>query len=186
MRLRTICIGLFILILLSTFGIVASGFQDQIKVSDVAIVLGSKVETTGQPSARLAARLDKAVQLYAQSKFKQIIVSGGTGVEGFDEAKVMRDYLISKQIPEQAIWLDSAGVNTQATAINSVRMMRAHGWQSAIVISQYFHLPRSRLLLHAAGLRQVNWAHANIFELRDIYSSLREFFALLHALLIDG
>src|ERR671921_2010191 len=65
--------------------IVADGLTDDIHAADVAIVPGNTVEKDGRPSARLRARLDQTVALYRQGLFRDVIVSGGVGVEGFDE-----------------------------------------------------------------------------------------------------
>src|ERR1044071_5996210 len=86
--------------------IVVDGLRDDIHTADVAVVLGNTVETDGRPSARLRARLDKAVELYRGGLFRHVIVSGGVGVEGFNEAEVMKSYLISQGVPEGSIVAD--------------------------------------------------------------------------------
>ena len=43
-----------------------------------------------------------------------------------------------------------------------------------MVVSQYFHVPRMRLALERAGVTPVYSAHAQYFELRDVYSIARE------------
>jgi vancomycin permeability regulator SanA len=167
------------LVLLGLIGIVVDGLRDDVQVSDVGVVLGSKVMPDGTPSARLRARLDKAAELYRQGMFKHIIVSGGTGVEGFNEAQVMAAYLADRQsISRAAIFLDEHGNTTEATAFNTAAMMKANGLKSALVVTQFFHVSRSRYALHRAGVETVSSAHANYFEARDLYSLGREMFAL--------
>lgn len=154
--------------------IVADGLTDDIQAADVAIVPGNTVEKDGHPSERLRARLDQTVALYRQGLFPEVIVSGGVGSEGFDEAEVMKRYLIENGVPEVRIHVDSEGATTYLTAKNAARIMREKGWQSAMVVSQYFHVPRMRLALLRAGITPVFSAHARYFELRDIYSIPRE------------
>lgn len=154
--------------------IVADGLTDDIHAADVAIVPGNTVEKDGRPSARLGARLDQTVALYRQGLFPNVIVSGGVGVEGFDEAEVMKRYLVEKGVPEGSIRVDSGGATTHLTARNAARMMRENGWQSALVVSQYFHVPRMRLAMRRSGVTPVFSAHARYFERRDIYSIARE------------
>lgn len=154
--------------------IVADGLSDDIHPADVAIVLGNTVESDGRPSARLRARLDKAVELYCGGLFQHVIVSGGTGAEGFNEAEVMKSYLISQGVPEAHIIADGEGMTTSLTARNAARVMKEQRWQSALVISQYFHIPRTRLAIESYGVRPVYSAHAEYFELRDVYSIARE------------
>jgi vancomycin permeability regulator SanA len=154
--------------------IVADGLTDDIHVADVAIVPGNTVERDGRPSARLRARLDQTVALYRQGLFPAVIVSGGVGREGFDEALVMKRYLVENGVPEGSIYVDSGGATTRLTAKNASRMMRENGWQSAMVVSQYFHVPRMRLAMKRAGVTPVFSAHAQYFERRDVYSIARE------------
>jgi vancomycin permeability regulator SanA len=171
-------LGSTIALLLAGAGIGAAGMADDLRPTDVGVVLGSKVELSGRPSARLAARLDRGASLYADGVVKQLIVSGGTGVEGFDEAAVMRDYLVGKGVPAGAIIVDSAGATTDDTARNCASLMRARGFRSVTVISQYFHIPRTRLALRSYGVATIGSAHARFFELRDLYSIAREIAAL--------
>lgn len=154
--------------------IVADGLTDDIHAADVAIVPGNTVERDGRPSARLSARLDQTVALYRRGLFTAVIVSGGLGSEGFDEAEVMKRYLMENGVPEGNVYVDSGGATTRLTAVNASRMMRENGWRSAMVITQYFHVPRTRLALKRSGIAPVFSAHAPYFELRDVYSIPRE------------
>lgn len=158
--------------------LIIAGTADDARPSDVAIVLGSKVELSGEPSARLAARLDQGVAVYRRGLARAVIVSGGTGKEGFDEALAMRDYLVRAGLPSSAIIMDSLGVTTEATATNSAAIMRSRGWTSAIVVTQHFHVPRTMLALRRAGVPHVSSTYPRFAELRDIYSTLRELVAL--------
>ena len=171
---------LFILFFLSLFVIipavliVADGLTDEIYQSDVAVVLGNTVEKNGLPSPRLQARLDKTIELFQSGLFPNIIVSGGFGSEGFDEATVMRQYLVSHGIPETCIHLDSVGNTTALTAKNASQIMKQNNWHSAMIISQYFHISRTRLAFAHYGVNPIYASHANYFELRDFYSIFRE------------
>jgi uncharacterized SAM-binding protein YcdF (DUF218 family) len=156
--------------------IVADGLTDEIHAADVAIVPGNTVEKDGRPSERLRARLDQTVVLYRQGLFPDVIVSGGVGSEGFDEAEVMKRYLVENGVPEGRIHVDGGGATTFLTAKNAARIMRENGWQSAMVVTQYFHIPRMRLALKRSGITPVFSAHARYFELRDVYSITREVF----------
>jgi vancomycin permeability regulator SanA len=182
-RRRTIAIltcgigGLIGLLVIGVVVISSAGLNDDIDRSDVAVVLGNTVNPNGKPSARLQARLDKTIQLYQQGIFKNTIVSGGVGKEGFDEAVVMKQYLVAHGLPAAGIFVDSQGDNTYLTAKHTAELMTEHQWQSAIAISQYFHLPRTKLALQRFGIKTVYTAHADFFELRDLYSTVREVFS---------
>ncbi len=176
--IKRVVIMVMLILAAATLMLVAAGMREDVRPRDAAVVLGSKVELDGRPSVRLAARLDRGAALDASGAVRVLIVSGGLGKEGFDEGVVMRDYLVRSGVPAGAILVDSAGVDTQATAVNCARLMRQHRLQSVIAVSQYFHVPRTRLALEAHGIRDVGGAYARFFELRDLYSIARELVAL--------
>lgn len=164
----------FGVLILGTIILVVDGLRDELGKADTALVLGSKVELDGRPSARLRARLDRTLALYREGYFPFVIVSGGVGKEGFDEAAVMKDYLVVQGIPADRIKTDSGGVTTFASARNTRLIAQKKKFGSVLVVSQYFHLPRARLALKRFGMHTVYSAHAHYYEGRDVYSSLRE------------
>ena len=103
-----------------------------------------------------------------------IIVSGGN--KGADEAEVMGDYLRAHGVPANRLIEDKSGVNTFASAHDTLAIMRHLKFHSVFVVSQYFHVPRARLALERFGnlRRGLHSAHAHYFEWRDLYSSPRE------------
>jgi vancomycin permeability regulator SanA len=157
--------------------IAIDGLTDELRPVDVAVVPGNRVDPDGQPSPWLKTRLDRTVELYRQGLFANVIVSGGLGSEGFDEAAVMMDYLVSAGIPKSRILIDSGGADTYATAVNAAALMDAHGWKSAMVVSQYYHVPRTRLALQRCGLQTVYGAHAEGFTYRGLVILAREVIA---------
>ncbi len=154
------------------------GVRDDIAPSDVGIVLGSSITAGGEPSPRLQARLDRTGELWQAGVFPAVIVSGGVEPEGWDEAAIMARYLQQRwHVPASAILLDATGNTTHDTACHSAALMRQHGYRSALVVSQHFHIARSRDALQQAGIDDVHHAHAYFFERRDIYSTVREMVA---------
>ncbi len=152
----------------------SAGLLTQAQPADIAIVLGNTVYRNGIPSPRLAARLNRASQCYEQRQCGLIFVSGGVDASGTDEAVAMRAYLMRRGVPADRIVVDSAGLDTWATAHNASTFMRDHGLSSVIVITQYFHLPRAMLSLRRFGVRDVSGAYPRFWEGRDIYSIARE------------
>lgn len=152
----------------------SAGLLTRAQPADIAIVLGNTVYRNGSPSPRLAARLDRASQCYEERRCGLIFVSGGVDASGTDEAVAMRAFLIRRGIPADRIVVDSAGRDTWATARNASAFMRGHGLSRAIVVTQYFHLPRTMLALRRFGVRDVSGAYPRFWEGRDIYSIARE------------
>ena len=165
---------LFAIYLAGAACILYDGLNDAVFDADLIIVPGNKVELNGNPSPRLKARLDKAAELFKQNRARFIFVSGGIGKEGFDESIIMSNYLIQQHIPRINIILDANGVDTLATARNASVFMKKQGLSSAIVVSQYFHISRTKLALRKMGVSKIGNAYANYLELRDTYSLMRE------------
>ncbi len=176
--LKWTAFGILSASVLLVFAIIFDGLSEDIQASDVAVILGSKVELTGRPSARLAARLDRGIALYKAGVTKTLIVSGGAGTEGFNEAIVMRDYLFRRGVPLSGIIVDEFGYNTDETAKNCAAIMLLKGFKSVIIVTQYFHISRTRMALRLHDIKNVHSAHAHYFEIRDIYSTAREAVAL--------
>ncbi|MCF6285744.1 MAG: YdcF family protein [Candidatus Hydrogenedentes bacterium] len=163
------------LFLATEFSIIYDGFTDEVASSDVALILGNKVNPDGSLSKRLRGRLDKGLSLYQQGLVPKLIVSGGLGNEGHLEGDAMAAYLVEKGILAEDIIIDNEGVNTLATARNYARLREEHGFDSVIIVSQFFHISRTRLVLKKVGANNIGAAHSTIYEWRDIYSTIREF-----------
>lgn len=163
-----------LLFLLAAGLIVVAGLVHHSQPTDVGLVLGNKVSPTGVPSERLAARLDRAVELYREGRFKLIVVSGGVGREGYPEGTAMCDYLIEQGIPQDVIFVDDLGDNTRASAVHTAQLLRDLDLRGVTVISQYFHVPRAELALRQEGVEEIAGAHARYVEWRDVFSVARE------------
>lgn len=159
--------------------IVWDGLHDRLAAADVGVVLGSRVDRGGRPSARLRARLDRAVEIYRDRRVGTLIVSGGVERRGYDEGRLMREYLLARGIPAGRIVEDRVGDNTWLTAAHVRSYLDQHRLRSVLVVSQYFHLPRCRLALSRFGVSPVYTAHARFWEWRDLYSTAREVPALI-------
>ena len=140
--------------------LLTGGFHSPDLPADVAIVPGTKLHPDGQPSSGLRRRLERALQIFRAGGVKAILVSGGRGVEGFEEAGVMRDVLIQGGIPPDKIITDGTGNNTRLTAIHAAEIRQANHWRSAVVMSQYYHVPRAKPALRQQGIQQVSGAAA--------------------------
>jgi vancomycin permeability regulator SanA len=160
--------------LIASLAIVSIGLLYSPQKADIAIVFGNQVHADGSPSNRLSARLDRAREDYVNGMCQWIFVSGGVDKNGTDEALAMRNYLLTRGIPVDRIIMDNAGWDTWDTASNAGGYMKTHGLASAVVITQYFHVPRAVLALKRAGVARVSAAYPRFFEMRDVYSAVRE------------
>ncbi len=147
------------------------------KKAEFAIVYGAKVESNGEPSKRLQARLDTAFDLLKDNKIEKIIVSGWVGETGFNEAEVMKKYLLNKWVKIPWVIVDSRGDTTMDTSRNAYNIVKTRGYYpniGVIGVSQFFHISRVKLSLGKAWFVYVWTAIPDYFEKRDIYSLIRE------------
>lgn len=149
--------GLVVLLLVPTVWMSVSTAGQRYSVDDavdrpVTLVLGAGLEEDGSPSRFLAARLDIAAELHAAGKTQVVLVSGDNSVESYDETGAMRDYLVRAGVPEDRVVADHAGFSTWESC---ARARDVFGVDSAIVVTQRFHLPRAVRLCRAAGIDTV-------------------------------
>lgn len=158
--------------------IAGDGLVDERASCDVAVVLGAKVRLDGTPSVQLRDRLRGALAVWQRAEAGLVMVSGGKGVEGHEEADVMAAWLVAEGVPRARIVVDRDGWTTWHSAVNTRRLLDARGLRSAIVVTSYYHVPRARLAFERAGVARVATARAPYrLALRDVYSLPREVLA---------
>jgi uncharacterized SAM-binding protein YcdF (DUF218 family) len=119
---------------------------------DAIIVLGTPADRDGNPTPAQLARVTEAVHEYEQGVAPRLIFSGGVtdrnGATHTDwvEGLVMAHAAEAQGIPESAIFVEGEAMDTIQNACYSVRIMKAHGWHSAEVVSAAAHLPRAAII----------------------------------------
>lgn len=113
---------------------------------DAIIVLGDRVDSDGNPTPKMLSRVTEAVREYERGVAPRLIVTGGRTRNDFVEADVMARVAESDGIPSSAVIEEPAALNTIQNACFSERIMKAHGWRSAEVVSSAFHLPRAAMI----------------------------------------
>src|SRR3984885_1780331 len=121
--------------------------RDEAQPADVILVLGA-AEYRGRPSPVLKARLDHALDLYRKGLAPRMMTTGGAGGDPvFTEGDVGRDYLTSQGVPPEAIVVEREGGSTVASTALAGEIMRRMGLQSAIVVSDGYHIYRVKKML---------------------------------------
>ena len=180
-RIRKILLIFFMLIgawfLIHALVITADGLSDRIHKADCILILGNTVNPDGMLSDRLRGRVEKGLQLYKAGFAPKIVVSGGLGKEGYYEGIEMKKYLTERGVSDDAVIVNNKGVNTYETAKVFAKIAEKRNISSVIVISQFFHITRTKYILRKRSDANVYSAHAEYFEWKDFYSVFREFFA---------
>jgi uncharacterized SAM-binding protein YcdF (DUF218 family) len=153
--------GLLLLVLVAAAGwslcvaaIHVWGRRDEARPADAIVVLGA-AQYDGRPSPVLRARLDHAIRLYGDGVAPTLIVTGGQAAgDTVSEAIVARRYAARMGVPETAILTEPGAGRTTLESVEAVaRLMRDRELQSAVLVSDPFHMLRLKLLARAAGFR---------------------------------
>jgi SanA protein len=118
----------------------------------VAIVFGAGLNRDGTPSTVLRDRVATGVELYKAGVVKKLLMSGDNRFLNYNEPGSMQKYAISLGVPEGDIIMDFAGRRTYDTCYRAIHIFQL---QSAILVSQDYHLPRAVLTCQELGLPAV-------------------------------
>lgn len=156
--------------------------QEDVPTRRVAIVFGAQVRRDGTPSAVLRDRVQTAVALYQSGKVEKLLMSGDNRFEDYNEPESMRRYALTLGMPDSDIVLDYAGRRTYDTCY---RAKEIFGVDSAILVTQRFHMPRSLFLCDAFGIDAVGVESENFYYLRRsrLIWNTRELFATVQSVL---
>ena len=153
---------------------------DSIKYNKVGLLLGTT------PQARITKvknyffiyRMDAAEQLYKAGKIEKILISGDeNSLDGVNETECMRDSLVERGVPANAIILDGKGYRTICSVINANKV---YGLKSFTIISQKFHNERAIYQAEHLGLDVENIQAYNAKDpksRRAYLTTIREYFA---------
>jgi uncharacterized SAM-binding protein YcdF (DUF218 family) len=156
LRTKAIVLGLGMVAVLLTWAIFARAFAPAGNTTrtrfDAIIVLGSPADAEGNPTPEQLARVTEAVREYERGVAPRLIVTGGQTRNGFVEAQVMARSAEALGVPSSLIVQEPNARTTIENVCYSGRIMKAHGWRSAEVVSAATHLPRAGIILSRTGL----------------------------------
>ena len=129
------------------------GLRNEARPADAIVVLGA-AQYQGKPSPVLKARLDHAIELYRDSIAPALILTGGVGVgDTLSEAEVGRRYAMKAGVPRARILIEQAGISTEQSMRTVARLMHSRGMNSAVMVSDPFHMLRLRILARRLGIQ---------------------------------
>lgn len=138
----------------------------------VGLLLGtSRTVRSGRPNPYFYNRVDAAAALYRAGKVAYLVVSGDNGRKGYNEPQDMKEALIERGVPGEAIYLDYAGFRTFDSV---VRMEKIFGQSRFTVISQEFHNRRAIYIAQALGLDAVGYNAADVAAYEGMKTDFRE------------
>ena len=146
----------------------------------VAIVFGAGLRYDGTPTAILRDRVQTAVQLYQLGKVNKLLMSGDNRVVDYNEPEAMRQYALRLGIPDEDIVLDYAGRRTYDTCYRASAIFQVN---TAVLVTQDFHLPRAIFLCNWFGVESVGVESNNNYyrKISRFIWNTRELFATSQA-----
>jgi SanA protein len=122
---------------------------DSVPQAQAAVVFGALVLRDGTLSSVTRDRVDAGVALYKAGRVGKLLISGDHGRTGYDEVNAMRSHALAAGVPPEDIFMDHAGFSTYDTVARARRVFRV---ESAVLVTQRFHLPRALWLARRCGI----------------------------------
>jgi len=153
---------------------------DNVPAERVAIVFGAGLLRDGSAGPVLRDRVETAVQLYQQGKVRKLLMSGDNRFVNYNEPEAMRQYALDLGVPDEDIVLDYAGRRTYDTCYRANAIFQV---DSAILVTQSFHLPRALFLCNSFGVQSTGVEANNTYfrKISRLYWNARELFATVQS-----
>ena len=149
--LTTLVVTAFTLWVISAAAVLIWSSRDEARPAQAIVVLGA-AQYAGKPSPVLRARLDHALNLWNRHLASLLILTGGTGAgDTTSEAAVGRIYATKHGVPDSAILVENEGRTTSESMRAVAGMLEVRGLQSALLVSDPFHMLRLRILARRFG-----------------------------------
>ncbi|MBP3329644.1 MAG: YdcF family protein [Clostridia bacterium] len=146
---------------------------------DCVLALGAQVFADGTPCDQLYDRVSVASQIHLAGAGKKLLLSGDShNSTNYDEIQAMKKVAYEKGVDSDSIVSDPYGLNTFQSM---QRMKDEFGFDSAVVVTQEYHIYRSvflarKLGIDAYGVCSDPRSYGTIF-----YNEAREFLARIKA-----
>lgn len=122
-----------------------------VPTSSLAIIFGGGMKNNGAEMSDMQwDRVEVGAQLFKSGKVEQLMITGDDGWFRVDEITGMRARLIELGVPAAKISADPHGYRTYESCLREARLFKI---DSAIVVSQSFHLPRIQYLCEHFGIK---------------------------------
>lgn len=145
---------------------------DEVPANRVGLLLGtSRTVRSGRPNEYFYNRVDAAAALYRAGKVEYLVISGDNGRKSYNEPQDMKDALVERGVPAEAVYLDYAGFRTYDSV---VRMEKIFGQGRFTVVSQEFHNRRAIYIARALGLEAVGYNAADVAAYDGVKTRYRE------------
>ncbi len=155
-----------------------SSIKNNVNNIDYILVLGASVKKDSI-SPMLKDRLDKAIEVYNDTKAK-IILSGDSVMSNeYDEVGKMKNYMLDNNIPIEDIILDEHGISTYDSIYRIKDMTKD---KKVVIITQKYHLYRALYIAKSLNINSYgisaqgdNYFGQEYREFREILARNKDF-----------
>ncbi len=124
--------------------------------SDVIVLLSHGQVDDRWLSPEGAQRTWAALQLY-KSGFAPVVISSGSSHGGLDQAGLQAKWLMLAGVPSQAIIVERQSSRTYQSAREVAGILKANGWQSAVIVTSELDVPRVRAVFRKLGCTNLSF-----------------------------
>jgi uncharacterized SAM-binding protein YcdF (DUF218 family) len=118
---------------------------------DVIVVLGAALGPEGDLGAVLAERVLAGVEAWRAGAAPMLLMTGRY------EAELMKRRARKLGVPAERVLVETAALTTRENATGCVAIMRAHGMERALIVTQTFHRARAVATFRGAGVAAEAW-----------------------------
>ncbi len=145
----------------------------------VAIVLGGGMHPDGSQTRMQMDRVTTAIDLYHGGYVKALLMSGDDGQNRFNEIDAMKAQAIAAGVLEEDILLDP---HAYRTYLSCYRAKHEYDIERAVVITQFFHIPRALYFCERQGIETVGVTadigpytnkHRLRMHIRDVFARVK-------------
>lgn len=182
-----LAMGLALFVFFSNYWILETSealvFDDveRLPANNVGLLLGTaEYVSGGRPNSFFEYRMDAAAFLYKKGKIRHIIVSGDNHRKSYDEPTAMKNALIKRGVPAEAVTEDFAGFRTLDSVVRTAKIF---GQQKFTIISQPFHNYRAIFIGRAHNYDVLAFNARKVSARNSLRANIREYFARALAVL---
>lgn len=155
----------------------------QIADVDCILVLGCAVRSDGSPSAMLADRLQRGVELYQLEAAPKLLMSGDHGTRQYNEVDAMKTFAVEAGIPSADVFMDHAGFSTYESMYRAKEIFQA---DKIIIVTQTYHLYRAIHIARSLGIEAYGvdadlrgYGNGAGRELREVLARVKDVFSCI-------
>ncbi|MFP4563533.1 MAG: vancomycin high temperature exclusion protein [Spirochaetia bacterium] len=159
-------------------GYLYSSVRDIPDVRTILLLGTSRFRKGGGQNPYFTYRIDAAAELYRRGKARYILASGDNSKTWYNEPQEMKNELIRRGVPAEAIYMDFAGLRTLDSVVRSKEVF---GIEESIIVTQEFHGKRAVYIARQYGIDAVGFNAGDVPFSYGFKTRFRELFARVKA-----